>query len=314
MLDVSKPRLLLLAGTPVSYFAIWILAKISGLQLELKATLGSIFAIALTICAVSIFATKRKMLTLRAVVECMGCGLLLILPNVIATYLAMRANFPLADAQLSRLDSWLGVDWRSAMIWLDKNGLLAEILNQAYRTFSYQLLLFPLILIVAKRSARAYQMIIAYALICFIASGISTLWPAVGTYVFYNFDPTTLQNIDPTYGYEFLAQFQTVREDPNFVWSLEKSSGILTFPSVHAATATLCAWAMWDLRLFRYPALALNIAMALSAVPSANHYVVDVLAGCLVGLCAIAAVVWLTKTSKVPALADINSSSLPSYP
>jgi membrane-associated phospholipid phosphatase len=51
-------------------------------------------------------------------------------------------------------------------------------------------------------------------------------------------------------------------------------------------------------RLLRYPALVLNIAMALSAVPAANHYFVDVIAGCLVALVSIILVRFVTESRK----------------
>jgi membrane-associated phospholipid phosphatase len=90
-------------------------------------------------------------------------------------------------------------------------------------------------------------------------------------------------------------QFYAVRDNPHFVWSLKESAGIMTFPSVHAAVAVLCAWSAWDLKALRYPVLALNIAMALSAVPSASHYLIDVVAGLGVAAFSIASVVLLTK-------------------
>ncbi|WP_113360012.1 phosphatase PAP2 family protein [Rhizobium sp. SYY.PMSO] len=298
MQDFFRARLVLTVGTPLSYCAAWLLAKAGGLQLDLQDTIIAVLFVGFYTIVLSILATRFKLPTFRAVVECLGCGFLLIVPITLSTYIAMRMDLPVADQQLSQWDSWLGVDWPALMMWVDQHSLLAAAFNQAYRTFSYQLLLWPLILIVAGRSNRAYQMVGAYGLLCFIASAISTLWPAVGTYSFYQFDPNKLHNIDSTYGYFFLQQFHAVRDDPTFVWSLAKSAGILTFPSVHAAVATLCAWAAWEIRLLRYPGLALNVTMALSAVPDANHYVIDVIIGCLVGLAAIAMIVSITKPRK----------------
>lgn len=116
-------------------------------------------------------------------------------------------------------------------------------------------------------------------------------------------DASSLQNIDPTYGYFFLEQFHAVRNDPGFIWRLEDSAGILTFPSAHAAVAALCAWALWPIRILRYPALALNLAMGFSAIPGANHYVVDVIAGVVVALAAIGFVAFATGSSRQKSLA-----------
>ncbi len=64
-----------------------------------------------------------------------------------------------------------------------------------------------------------------------------------------------------------------------FVLDLDQAAGILTFPSVHAGVAALCAWAAWNSPLLRYPVLALNGAMAVSAITHGSHYLMDVIAG-----------------------------------
>jgi membrane-associated phospholipid phosphatase len=61
--------------------------------------------------------------------------------------------------------------------------------------------------------------------------------------------------------------------------SVANASGIITFPSLHAAGALLCAWAAWDIKIARYPFAIWNIIMATSAISHANHYLVDVIAG-----------------------------------
>ena len=70
-----------------------------------------------------------------------------------------------------------------------------------------------------------------------------------------------------------------MRSQTDFVLKLDNVAGLLTFPSVHAGVAALCAWAAWDSRLLRYPFLVLNIGMATAAVSHANHYLIDVVAG-----------------------------------
>jgi membrane-associated phospholipid phosphatase len=295
MNDTERSRVFLLAITLSSYALVLLLAWVSKLGISMADTSILVLYFALFTGCVSILATRWQMHQLRNLTECVGCGFLLVVPITISTYLAIQQNLPLADEQLAFWDRAIGVDWIALMRWVDAHALVAWIFNKAYRTFSYQLLAWPIVLILCKRSVRAYQMVSAYGLLCFAASAISIWWPAVGTYSYYQFDANTLENIDQTYGYHFLTQFHRVRDEPGFVWSLKESAGILTFPSVHAAVATLCAWAMWDIRLLRYPVFMLNVAMGASAVPSANHYVIDVIAGCLVALLVVALVVVMTR-------------------
>ncbi|TNM66227.1 phosphatase PAP2 family protein [Aliirhizobium smilacinae] len=299
---LRNPRHFLLAITVFSYVSIYGLALAVGFKIDVRDSLQSIIGIALITASLSLLASRLQMQALRAVAECVGCGLLLIAPIALSTYLAIGTNLPLADAQLAAWDRMLGIEWVTLMRWIDERDLLSQFLNWAYRTFSYQLLLWPVVLILCNRVERAYQMVSAYAVLCLASSAMSILWPAVGTYTYYGFDADSLANIDRTYGYYFLDQFHAVRDNPNFVWRLAESVGILTFPSVHAGVAVLCAWAMWEVRFFRYPVLMINIGMAISAVPDANHYVVDVIMGCCVALYAVAFVVMMTRRRSAPVL------------
>lgn len=296
MHDSRRLRLILTVGTPLTYCLTILLSALVGLRLSLDGY-GEVLGIALFVSVSSLLASRFNLHLCRAFVECVGCGLLITIPMTISTYIAMHANFPLADAQLAQWDNWLGLDWPNFLMWVDQHPLVATAFSWAYRSFHFQLMLLPMILVVLNKTNRAYQMVIAYGLLCFASAAVSTFWPAVGTYTFYDFDAKTLANVDWFFGYSFLDQFHAVRDDPAFVWRLNQTQGILTFPSVHAAVALLCAWAMWPVRLLRYPALALNVAMATSAVPCANHYAIDVLAGCLIAMISIIIVKYVSAPS-----------------
>lgn len=298
MRDFLEPRLFLIAETVFSYAALLLTASVAGFPVSFEEWPYGVAVLAAIIFAADVLALRFKFYTLRTAIECCGFGVLLIVPITLSTYLATWMNFPLADLQLSRWDRSLGVNWTAMMGWIDQHPLLAEALNKAYRSFALQLLIFPLLLALAGKHVRAYQMVAAYGLLCFLSSAVSISFPALGTYSHYQFDARSLEHIDATYGYFFLEQFHAVRNDPGFVWRLKESMGILTFPSVHAAVAVLCAWALWPLIWLRYPALLLNLVMGFSAVPPANHYVVDVIAGVVVALAAIGAVTYVTGPSR----------------
>lgn len=241
--------------------------------------LGYFLAVAL---AAHYYCSRRGLIQLRALSDAMVCGLLLTVPVMLSTYLVIYIKMPLADDVLTSWDTAIGVDWLKFITFVDQAPMLAHSLGLAYQSFSYQLLLLPIILAITGQILRVYQMVIAYALICFVSSFISIWFPALGTYTIYEMDAGSLQNINAYYGYFFLEQFNAVRNDPNFVFRLQETAGILTFPSVHAGVAALCAWAAWSIKVARYPLLLLNVLMAVSAVSHANHYVIDVIAGVLV--------------------------------
>ncbi|MGX5805913.1 phosphatase PAP2 family protein [Bradyrhizobium sp. Arg314] len=162
------------------------------------------------------------------------------------------------------MDQVLRLDWPALLRFVDGRSYLAQPLNVAYRSFQTQFIWLPIILALSGCALRSYQMILMYAAIYFIGCVISIWYPAQGTYVTFNIHPDDLQNIDRTWGYVFLDELKGVKSDPHFVFNLAKAQGIMTFPSLHAASAVLFAWAAWELRWLRYPFLVLNIGMAIS--------------------------------------------------
>ncbi|MBN9033612.1 MAG: hypothetical protein BGO05_19975 [Rhizobiales bacterium 63-7] len=274
-----QPRLLLFSMTLLAYGIVFALAWMVGPAVE-YGSIMKLCAVLIPVFGAAIAYTMfRRMEPMRVLLECILCGLLLSVPVGLSTYIAMGANFPLADERLMRMDAALGFDWRAFIRFVDARPLLAESLGQAYQSFGLQLLGIPILLAAFGRYARCYAMVLGYGLLCFLSILISLWYPALGTYSVYAVAPQSLDNINAHFGYAFLEQFNAVRSDPDFVFSFPKMMGIVTFPSVHAAAAVLCAWAMWDIRLLRYPFLALNVLMAVSAISHANHYLVDVIAG-----------------------------------
>jgi len=65
--------------------------------------------------------------------------------------------------------------------------------------------------------------------------------------------------------------------------------GLVTFPSFHATTAILFAWAGWRVAAVRGLLLILNLGMLAATPIEGTHYFVDVIAGTLCALAAIAA-------------------------
>lgn len=296
-MEGCRPRRVLEVFIIVTYVLTFGLAAIGGFKIDFIG-IAPLVALVCMFLMIGTFCTRFGMLDIRAGIRCVVYALLLAPPITLSTYLAVWLSMPLQDQNLAFADAALGFDWASTIYFVDSQPLLAAIFNVAYLTFSFQLLLWPLILAAFKHEARARLMVAGFAVICFLSSFISIWTPAIGTYAYYGFDGATLKNLDILYGYYFLDEFNAVREDSNFVWNLASSKGILTFPSVHVATGLLCAWAAWPLKALRYPAILLNVAMACSAVTSAGHYAIDVIAGCGVAMVSIAFLVWITGAGR----------------
>lgn len=288
--DHHRPRLTLIGITIVSYVAIFTLVAVAGLRVDYSSIVPPILWIGGATILCSAYGSWRNMLALRNVVEPICLGLMLTVPTVLSTYLALGTGMPPADERLAAIDASLGFDWTAFVGFVEAHRWLAHGLGLAYQSFMFQLLAVPVLLSVVGRAERAYRTVVAYALICFAASFVAIWFPAIGAYPYYKIAPGSLQNINMHFGYFFLDQFHGVREDPDFVFSVTDAAGILTFPSVHAATAALCAWAVWEIRLLRYPMLLLNAGMAVAAISHGSHYMVDIPAGVLLAAACIASV------------------------
>ena len=276
---MNKPRFLLISLVLVSHVLVFGLARLLSMKIDFEPLLYLYGLIIVVFGSGILYASLRNMHPLRTALECVAYGFILTVPAAIATYLAIKVNMPLADEALVRMDAALHFDWHAFIRFMDEARLLAMSLAAAYFSFSFQLLGIPLLLVMLGRGPRAYAMVASYGLICFVASVISIWYPAFGTYVVYGVSQEQLSHINAEFGFYFLQQFNAVRSDPDFVFSINRLAGILTFPSVHAAVAALCAWTMWDVKWLRYPFAVWNSMMAISAVSHANHYLVDVIAG-----------------------------------
>lgn len=231
-----------------------------------------------------IYLDRRRMFLLRGLMDVLGCAVLISYAGIVWSYAAISLALPLADQRLIALDEGLGFNWLAFASAIDGMPWLERLLFAAYQSFMYQLLLIPLLLVAFGLAVRGYMLIAGFGLLCLSASVVSIWFPALGAHVAYGVDPATLENLNPHFGHAFLEQFHAVRNDERFLLSVDKAAGILTFPSVHAGAALLCAWAAWGSRLLKLPVAILNVAMAMSAISHGSHYLVDILAG--IGLAA----------------------------
>lgn len=229
--------------------------------------------------ATAIFYLKRNEKKISAMCEVIAAGWLLLIPVLASTYLAMSIGMPLVDEKLIAMDKAIGFNWDSFIQAIDQYVFLSKMLEFSYITFEYQIFIVPLILIAYGQTKRAYAFVCGYGLLCFISSIIAIWYPALGTYAYWGFVQADMNAIDVRVGFNFLESFNAVRSGELFVLSLGVASGIVTFPSVHVGIALLLIWATWNTGMLRYPFLAMNIAMAVSAITHGSHYFVDVIMG-----------------------------------
>lgn len=201
------------------------------------------------------------------------------------SYLGAIIALPLRDWQMIWIDRHLGFDWLAIMHGLDHWPTLLRLLDGAYATFTAQLIAAVLVLIVAKRSRDLDRFFVTFVCASLIAEAASVVLPTLGPMSALAGN-ATFDNL-PTLGRATGAIMLALRSGTLHTIDFEAINGIISFPSLHAAVAILVPYALrWNKPLF-WPIAVLDGLMLISAVPSGNHYLVDIFGGLAVAVAAI---------------------------
>jgi membrane-associated phospholipid phosphatase len=95
-------------------------------------------------------------------------------------------------------------------------------------------------------------------------------------------------NISVQAGYRQIPDLVRLRSGTGFSLAVGQVRGMVTFPSFHTCTGVLLIWALWPLRVLRWPVALLNLLMFGSIPVVGGHYLLDVPGGMLVSAMAIA--------------------------
>ncbi|WP_375789019.1 phosphatase PAP2 family protein [Bradyrhizobium sp. Pha-3] len=225
-------------------------------------------------------------------------SILFVLPQIILTvalitslgYIAASARFPMQDATLLAFDRSLGLDFRACLDLVNSRPWLIMVLVNCYGSIWAQLCALLILLSLAGQSRRAAELVLAVGMSLAATAVISTLVPAIGVYGAIGLAPEDYSNIEPTVYYHTLKQLPLVRDGTTRLLDAFELGPVMTFPSFHAISAGLYAWAFWPFRWLRGIGLIWN-ALMLAATPIwGGHYFADVIAGLVVAVASIYAV------------------------
>jgi hypothetical protein len=205
------------------------------------------------------------------------------------TYVAAAANFPLQDANLLTLDRALGFDWAAYVRFVNEHPLLAAWLSYGYTMIRWPIFAIPVVLAAVHRYRRIEEFTLAFALALIATTIVSALVPAIGVYQQIGLDPAQLTNLDPRAYLDQVRDLAPVRAGVLRHLDLFGLAGIVTFPSFHAASAVLYAWAFWPVWWMRPIAIIANGAMLASTPIDGGHYFIDLVAGIVVAVLALVA-------------------------
>jgi len=178
---------------------------------------------------------------------------------------------PLADEMLARSDQLLFFGFRREVLveavrhW----GAFMQVTRWVYHSLLWQPFLLIALLAAAGHTRQCWRFVASWGVALGICLLVFPLLPAVGA---------------PPYFLDFLDTFNGARNGGLRAIGQGALTGIITFPSFHAAGAVLLGWAFRSIRPIAPAMVALNVLM-IGAALIAGHYLIDLVAG--------AAVAWL---------------------
>jgi membrane-associated phospholipid phosphatase len=203
------------------------------------------------------------------------------------SYLANAANWSLQDQTLLMIDRAMGMDPEPILAFVNDHQWLAKCLEIGYGSIKWPLLGIPIILAMTLRLIRLQQFILALNIALAVTIVISIFVPAIGTYYGLNLSPQRFPLVNTSIYAAQLHDILSLRDGSLRHLELFKLSGIVSFPSFHAASAVLYIWALWPVWGFRSATVAVYALMIAATPVVGAHYMIDVIGGVVVAALSI---------------------------
>ena len=163
------------------------------------------------------------------------------------------------------------------------------------------MVLLYLVLSFSRREQRLMEFLNLYCITFFATCILMLLVPAAGAYAYHHPNREMFDGFSIDAGMWHYETFTMLRTEQSPLLKFEHMKGLVTFPSFHTALAIITAYSARDIAFIRLPAVILNGIVIISTLPEGGHFLVDVVAGAIVAVIAIAfarseRVVRLTKS------------------
>jgi len=199
-----------------------------------------------------------------------ACLLTSILP--VPSYFVARAAMPLRDSVLMKMDTILGVDVGSMVVWFRSHPSLNIFAIGCYG------LMFPLVGLASVIPAVAGRISVARIFILSTIAGVIAanlcfgLFPMLGPWGANHFQPYPVQEL-------YVDHLHALRAPGRFVMNPVYDTGLITFPSFHVALSIMATRALWWVRWMRPITAITCVLIAFSTMATGWHYASDVVGG-----------------------------------
>ena len=213
----------------------------------------------------------------------------------ILNYLLLTKAGARIDVVLAGLDRAMGLDWPGLMRWIGQHPRLNAAALIVYSSLLPQVALSAVVL-AGIEPDRVYRFCLALALSALLCITIWSFAPSFGAFSVYALTDVKLDlALNSAYAQELV---RLLREGPGLI-SPHNAKGLIGFPSYHAVLALLILWYLRDVKLLRWPVLALNLAVVLATPVQGGHHFIDVLASFPVAALSIFTVARLAEAAKM---------------
>ena len=202
---------------------------------------------------------------------------------MITLLLGARLNLPLTDDTLFKIDHFLGFDWNAHAAWLnDQPNWFNEFLKFCYQSYGLQAVILIPILFIRGHSDQGQRFVMVFLITGMITALLATLIPAEAMYLHYHIDPTMFKHVEPAASILHEPELMAMRNRTSDVL-VYPGMGIVTFPSFHTVMAIILIYVSVPLPLMRLWAIPVNLGMIIATPFHGGHYLIDVIAGSLIG-------------------------------
>lgn len=230
------------------------------------------------------FAYAARWIGFRGIADAIEQTLLLFVAGVVCAFCSVilaSTAAPIADPLLRRADLLVfGIDRVRFLAVLHMSPATLRFWSFVYDSFAVTPTLAMVLLIITGQRWRAWALVTAI-----IAGAIASIL----------FLPIVPAYGSPPYPYDYVHVLSGVRDGSLRTLDSSIITGIVTFPSMHAADAIMLAIAFSWVGKWAAPLVVLNVLMFFSAFLVGAHYAVDLIGGGVVGIASIALSVWLHR-------------------
>jgi hypothetical protein len=191
--------------------------------------------------------------------------------GALLSYLTATSRFPLIDRHLASADAAIGLDWLSLFTWVREHPAIDQILATAYNSGLLQIVALVMLLPALGQLERLRDFVWLVVIALLITVPLAWIMPAEGAWAYYG-----VAHLTNAY---YLPDFNALRSGTLSEIAMDRITGIVQFPSFHAAMALILIYTcrgIW----FLFPiSLLLNMMMIASTPVHGGHHFMDVLAG-----------------------------------